>query len=240
MTTTDRPTRVTFEFDPQADGLEVWADDRTPTGLSRYGEQQLRNSVEALAYGNVFVDSVRIELVEEATSAEPLTAQSEPTPVGAPLRLDGVVLESCIVAVLRQKGITEPVRTTMGRDILRHLLADANAWLVSNGEGVIVPVAVAEELDLDAFAEKLADALASEGFTPTGRAEIITVVRGLLTDGATPTKRLQDQGLNREQLTDVIARHLEEDEKFGHDHSQRLADRLAAEIEAAQLDGTLS
>jgi hypothetical protein len=72
MTDIDSPTRVTFEFDPQSDGLEVWADDRTPTGLSRYGEQVLRTSVEQLAYGNVFVDSVRIERVEETTSAEPM------------------------------------------------------------------------------------------------------------------------------------------------------------------------
>jgi len=60
----DRPVRVTFEFDPQSDDLNVWADDRTPTGLSRYGEQQLRGSVEALAYGNVFVDSITMEAVE--------------------------------------------------------------------------------------------------------------------------------------------------------------------------------
>jgi hypothetical protein len=196
MTDIDSPTRVTFEFDPQSDGLEVWADDRTPTGLSRYGEQVLRTSVEQLAYGNVFVDSVRIERVEETTSAEPMPVVDWDR-------------------ILSAKSVS-----TFGP----------------------APVAVAEELDLDAFIGQL-DAALTPVFGTNGRSVVAEAVRKLLTDGSTPTKPteyLHGRGLNREQLTGVISHYLHDDQEFEGQHSWKLARGLVAAIEAAQLDGTLS
>jgi hypothetical protein len=239
MTDTAPRARIIFEID-LSKVSDAMVDDRTPTGLTRYGEKSVMADLNGIAARAIDHDTFRFERVEETTAAEPLTAQSEPKAVGAPLRLDGVALESCIVAVLREKGITEPVRTTMGRDILRHLLADANAWLVPNGEGVIVQAAVAEELDLNAFREQVTEAVGAIPKEYRTDLRVAEVVTKLLSDGNTPTKRLQGQGLNREQLTDVIANHLHEAEHVGELAALTMAKGLVSKIEAAQLDGTLS
>jgi hypothetical protein len=80
MTDTSALVRISFEI-PIERLAAIETDDRTPTGLTRYGEKVIANAVCDIAGGEVLVDSVRFDRVEETTSAEPPT---EPKPVTTP------------------------------------------------------------------------------------------------------------------------------------------------------------
>lgn len=102
--------------------------------------------------------------------------------------------------------------------------------------------AVAEQLDLEALGKRIVVQMDMIGLSHNAE-RVAALVLGLLTDGATPTKpaeRMRGQGLNREQLTDVIAKNLEITEELSESWARQTAAGLVAAIEAAQLHGSLS
>jgi len=241
---TDVPnyTRVTFDID--LDGLgESFLDDRTPTGLTRYAEKDITMEAGRLAGGNVIIPSVSFERVEPVVDAEPNVEgprATQPEPKNLALELIPVEMEETIFQTLLGKGITGPVATAMTADIADALVRSSSRWL---SEAVAQPVglvAVAEELDLEAFCTRLQLRLRQRGFTDTQQVRIVALVEMLLTNGSTPTKRMPGQGPNRQQLTGFIAKHLEDQHLLTDRASQEAATSLVTAIEAAQLDGTLS
>jgi hypothetical protein len=232
---TDALVRVTFDI-PVERLQEQHSDDRTPTHLSRYGEQYLANEVCDLYSGEVIVDSVRIELVDGVglASDEPLTAQSEPK--NLVLHLVPEEMEETIRQTLLKCGIPASELSSLNSALVNMLLHTAHNWLV---DASAAPVAVAEELDLNAFRAKMAVAVSS---IPEHRRDpqvIADLAAAFIFTGNAPTKRLQGQGLNREQLEGVIVTQLRSDGQTTM-QAEAGADRLVRAIEAAQLDGALS